>query len=78
MKQIDLCGVCAAKMMGGENVEKEIVAIKEKLAVIEALLQQLPEYQAAVFLQMWEEYQTGKLFGKKFSDMFTILPPGSR
>ncbi len=63
---------------GGENVEKEIVEIKEELAAIEALLQRLPEVQAAVFLQMWDEYQSARFTGRKPGDIWTIPPPGLR
>lgn len=52
--------------------------IKEKLAAIESLLQRLPEIQAAVFIQMNEEYQAARMIGKKSSDLWTIAPPNSR
>ena len=52
--------------------------IKEKLATIESLLQRLPEIQAAVFIQMNEEYQAARMVGQKSSDLWTIAPPNSR
>lgn len=52
--------------------------IKEKLAAIELLLQQLPEIQAAIFIQMNEEYQAAKMQGKKASDIWTIQKPNLR
>ncbi len=59
-------------------MEEEIAEIKKHLAVIEGLIQQLPEVQAAVFLQMWDEYQSARFTGRKPGDMWTIPPPGSR
>lgn len=59
-------------------MEEEIAEIKEKLAAIESLLQRLPEVQAAIFLQMWDEYQSGRIIGKKPEDIWTIPPPGLR
>ena len=52
--------------------------IKEKLVAIESLLQRLPEIQAAVFIQMNEEYQSAKFQGRKCADIFTIAPPNLR
>ena len=54
-----------------EDIEKRLVAI-------ESLLQRLPEIQAAVFIQMNEEYQTAKLQGRKSTDLWAIAPPNSR
>jgi len=56
----------------------DLTEIKEKLATIESLLQRLPEIQAAVFIQMNEEYQAALMAGKKSSDLWTIAPPNSR
>lgn len=53
----------------------ELAEIKEKLNAIETLLQRLPEIQAAVFIQMNEEYQIAKMQGLKSSDLWTIAPP---
>lgn len=52
--------------------------IKKRLAAIESLLQRLPEMQAAMFIQMNEEYQAAKLEGKKSSDLWVIAPPDLR
>lgn len=56
----------------------ELTEIKEKLAAIESLLQRLPEIQAAVLIQMCEEYQAARLEGKSSSDLWVISPPNSR
>lgn len=56
----------------------ELKEIKERLAAIESLLQQLPEIQAAAFFQMYDEYQSAKFQGKKATDIWTIPPPSSR
>lgn len=56
----------------------ELTEIKEKLAAIESLLQRLPELQAAVFIQMQEEYQAARLAGRKSSDIWVIAPPSER
>ena len=56
----------------------DLTEIKEKLAAIESLLQRLPEMQAAMFIQMNEEYQAAKLEGKKSSDLWVIAPPDLR
>jgi len=58
----------------GEILER----IEQRLASIESLLQRLPEIQAAVFIQMNEEYQAAHMYGKKSSDLWTIAPPNSR
>lgn len=72
--------ICSAssRTEGGERVDEEITEIKERLAAIESLLQRLPEVQAAVFLQMWDEYQSARLTGKKPKDIWTIPPQGLR
>lgn len=56
----------------------ELLEIKEKLAAIESLLQRLPEIQAAVFLNMLDEYQSAKLIGKKAADLWEIPSPPAR
>ena len=56
----------------------DFTEIKEKLAAIESLLQRLPEIQAAVFIQMQEEYRAAQLQGRKSSDLWVIAPPDSR
>ncbi|MCD8142016.1 MAG: hypothetical protein LUD83_01835 [Clostridiales bacterium] len=58
--------------------QTDLTEIKERLAAIEALLQRLPEVQAAVFIQMQEEYEAARLQGRKSSDLWTIAPPNSR
>lgn len=57
---------------------EDLAEIKEKLAAIESLLQRLPEIQAAVFIQMNEEYQSARMGGMKSSDLWTIAPPNLR
>jgi len=57
---------------------EDLTEIKEKLAAIESLLQRLPEIQAAVFIQMNEEYQAARLQGRKSSDLWDVVPPSSR
>ena len=52
--------------------------IREKLAAIESLLQRLPEIQAAVFLNMLDEYQSAKLIGKRPADLWEIPNPSVR
>ena len=67
--------------MTGTGLNRLIVKLHricEELAAIKALLQQLPETQAAVFIQMNEEYQKARMQGKKSSDIWTIAPPNSR
>ena len=56
----------------------ELKEIKEKLTAIESLLQRLTEIQAAVFIQMNEEYQAAKMRGQKSSELWSIAPPSSR
>lgn len=56
----------------------ELIEIKAKLAAIESLLQRLPEIQAVALLQMYDEYQSGRMQGKKASDLWTIPPPNLR
>ena len=60
------------------RVKNDLSEILEKLAAIESTLQRLPETQAAVFIQMYEEYQTARLQGLKSSDLWVIAPPNSR
>lgn len=57
---------------------EDLTEIKERLVAIESLLQRLPEIQAAVFIQMNEEYQAARMSGMKSSDLWTIAPPNSR
>lgn len=56
----------------------ELERIRKELAEIHSLLQHLPELQAAVLLQMWEEAQTAKLYGKTLRDIWTTAPPDQR
>lgn len=56
----------------------DLTEIKQRLAAIESLLQRLPELQAAVFIQMSEEYQAARLQGKKSTDLWSIPRPSSR
>lgn len=59
-------------------MQDELHQIKEKLTAIESLLQRLPEIQAAVFLQMLDEYQSAKLTGKKANDLWEVPSPPAR
>lgn len=56
----------------------DLTEIKQTLEEIKSLLQRLPEIQAAVFIQMNEEYRAAQMAGKKSSDLWTIAPPNSR
>ena len=56
----------------------EITEIKEKLASIESLLQRMPEIQAAVFLQMYEEYEIAKAQGKPAKALWKVPSPHQR
>ncbi len=56
----------------------DLTEITEKLTAIESLLQRLPEIQAAVFIQINEEYRAAQLKGQKSSDLWTIVPPNLR
>ena len=56
----------------------DLQEVKEKLAAIESLLQRLPEIQAAVFLQMLDEYQSAKLTGRTASDLWEVPSPPAR
>lgn len=64
--------------MERERLLKEIAETNKKLAAIESLLQRLPEIQAGVLIQMYEEYTEARLTGQKSSDLWTIAPPHSR
>lgn len=55
-----------------EALRGELADINKKLAVIESLLQQLPEVQAAVYIKMNEEYQTSKLQRLASKELWTI------
>lgn len=57
---------------------EDIQEIKERLAAVESLLQQLPEVQAAVFFQMLDEYQSARLSGKRACDIWEIPSPHQR
>ena len=53
-------------------------SIEERLAAIESLLQRLPEIQAAVFIDMWEQYQRARLSGQSPRELWEIIPPDQR
>lgn len=59
-------------------LENELAEIKEKLAAIESLLQRLPEIQAAVFLQMQDEYEMAKAQGRRAQDLWAVPTPDER
>lgn len=56
----------------------ELEEIKEKLTAIESLLQRLPEIQAAVFLQMHDEYETAKVQGRDVRSLWSVPNPNRR
>ena len=58
--------------------ERYLGEIKERLAAIESLLQRLPEIQSVVFIQMFEEYETAKLQGRKAKELWEIPNPQNR
>lgn len=60
------------------TLENELAEIKEKLAAIESLLQRLPEIQAAVFLQMQDEYEMAKAQGRRVQDLWAVPTPDER
>ena len=60
------------------TLENELAEIKEKLAAIESLLQRLPEVQAAVFLQMQDEYEMAKAQGRRAQDLWAVPTPDER
>lgn len=60
------------------TLREELVKIKEKLAAIESLLQRLPEIQAAVFLQMQDEYEMAKAQGRRAQDLWVVPTPKQR
>lgn len=60
------------------TLENELAEIKEKLAAIESLLQRLPEIQAAVFLQMQDEYEMAKAQGRMAQDLWAVPTPKQR
>ena len=57
------------------TLENELAEIKEKLAAIESLL---PEIQAAVFLQMQDEYEMAKAQGRRAQDLWAVPTPDER
>ena len=61
-----------------ESVLHDLSEIKKTLEAIESLLRRLPEIQAAVLIQLDEEYQFARMQGKKSSDLWVIPPPNSR
>ena len=56
----------------------DLKEVKEKLAAIESLLQRLPEIQAAVFLQMQDEYEMAKAQGRRAQDLWAVPTPKQR
>lgn len=61
-----------------KTLKEELGEIKEKLAAIESLLQRLPEMQAAVFLQMQDEYEMAKAQGRRAQDLWAVPTPKQR
>lgn len=61
-----------------KTLKEELGEIKEKLAAIESLLQRLPEIQAAVFLQMQDEYEMAKAQGRRVQDLWAVPTPKQR
>ena len=57
------------------TLENELAEIKEKLAAIES---RLPEIQAAVFLQMQDEYEMAKAQGRRAQDLWAVPTPDER
>lgn len=61
-----------------EKVEDELRRVNEKLSAIESLLQRLPEIQAAVFMQMAEDYKAAQLRGNTAHDIWDVPSPENR
>ena len=59
-------------------MEAEIQELKEKLAAIESLLQRLPEIQAAIFFQMFDEYKAAQLVGRSAKHLWEVPNPEER
>ena len=60
------------------DVTASLFEISKKLTAIESLLRRLPEIQAAVFIQMWDEYQAARIVGVKPSELWDVIPPNQR
>lgn len=63
---------------GGGKVNQDLEDIKKSLAHIESLLQRMPEIQAAVLIQMQEEYGSAKSRGRRADDIWVICPTNQR
>jgi len=57
---------------------EKLTELNEKLAAVYSLLQRLPEIQAAVFLQMYDDYQSARFQGRKAKDLWTVAEPQKR
>lgn len=49
--------------------------IKKELEAIRHTIQQLPEVNAAIFLQFYEKYEAAKLIGQNVSDLWVLENP---
>ncbi len=56
-------------------MEDQLVEIRKELEAIRQTIQRLPEVNAAVFFQFYEEFCAARLTGKKVSDLWEITPP---
>lgn len=62
-----------------EQLVERLERIEKELAAIASLLRRLPEIQAAVYLQMKEEYAGASLFRHQSAkDLWEVCPPNLR
>lgn len=54
---------------------EDLEEIKKELEAIRRTIQQLPEVNAVTFLKYYEEYTSAQMIGRKFSDLYEIVPP---
>lgn len=60
------------------TLDEKLTELNKNLKAIYSLLQQLPEIQAAIFLQMYDDYQDAKWQGLKAKDLWTVAEPQKR
>lgn len=61
-----------------DELTEKLTELNKNLTAVYSLLQQLPEIQTAVFLQMYDEYQDAKWERRKAKDLWTVVDPQSR
>lgn len=78
IRQFDAEDAAIMEPQAADRLCSALAKLEKRLDAIENVIKRMPEVQAAVFFQAYEEYQAAELQGKRVSDIWDIAPPNLR